>query len=113
MPLDRKRKHYLDDLMQGVDGKVGKKAKRDSVPAALPDEKILPASHYRLTQKQIYEREFPACMRGEASAESTGFVHTQPSGEMLCHQFKIGLTCQSQVLSSLRLQAWCTHSYTT
>ncbi|KAK9809331.1 hypothetical protein WJX73_005933 [Symbiochloris irregularis] len=82
VPLSRKRKHYLDELGQGISSKdepPNKKAKRSDKPEPRKTDPF-PPSHYCMTRKQIAERKFPACMRGDASEGEDDYPCTQPSG---------------------------------
>lgn len=81
VPFSRKRKQYMAELAGGMaDAQPSKKPRKDAKGTEPPALETFPPAHYRMTAQQISERQFPACMRHEPGADSTGFVRTQPSG---------------------------------
>lgn len=83
MPFGRKRKRYLDELAQGMAAGPDSKKVRPSTEAApeAREDTPFPPDYYRLTPRQLRERQFPECLRSEAAgACDDGFVRTRPSG---------------------------------
>lgn len=103
VPFSRKRKQYMAELAGGMaDAQPSKKPRKDAKGTEPPALETFPPAHYRMTAQQISERQFPACMRHEPGADSTGFVRTQPSGAVIWTRQHLNKQCAASHSHSIQ-----------